>query len=104
MKFDRHQRALVRALSKRAKWDAKEIAAVFRVSLVIIQKTITNAYVAVTDIVSEDENYYNESEFEKLLVKVSLRNYTAAFDLTYHIRSDRCPSAPRRKRRAEKNR
>ncbi|KAG1759356.1 hypothetical protein EDD22DRAFT_906207 [Suillus occidentalis] len=69
MKLDRHQRALVRALSKRTKWDAKEIAAVFRVSLVIIQKTISNAYVAVNDIVSEDENYYKESEFEKLIMK-----------------------------------
>ncbi|KAG1742562.1 hypothetical protein EDB19DRAFT_1967384 [Suillus lakei] len=66
MKFDRHQRALVRALAKRAKWDQKEIAAVFRVSLAIIQKTVTNGYVAVDDIVSEDANYYTESEFRKL--------------------------------------
>lgn len=69
MKLDRHQRALVRALAKRAKWDPKEIAAVFRVTLAIVQKTVTNAYVAVDDIVSEDANYYNESEFEKLIMK-----------------------------------
>ncbi|KAG1781894.1 hypothetical protein EV702DRAFT_1041638 [Suillus placidus] len=60
---------LVRALAKRAEWDPKEIAAVFRVSLAIIQKTVTNAYVAVNDTVSEDANYYNESEFEKLIMK-----------------------------------
>jgi hypothetical protein len=71
MKFDRHQRALVRALAKRAKWDPKEIAAVFHASLAIIQKTIANAYVAVNDIVSEDANYYKEGEFEKLIMEVS---------------------------------
>ncbi|KAG1865907.1 hypothetical protein DFJ58DRAFT_838538 [Suillus subalutaceus] len=54
-------RALVRALAERANWDPKEIAAVFRVSLAIIQKTITNGYVAVDDEVSEDANFYKET-------------------------------------------
>ncbi|KAG1860790.1 hypothetical protein F4604DRAFT_1684275 [Suillus subluteus] len=62
-------RALVRALAERAKWDPKEIAAVFRVSLVIIQRTITNGYVAVDDAVSEDANYYQESELAKLILE-----------------------------------
>jgi hypothetical protein len=68
MKLDRHQRALVRALAKRAKWDQKEIASVFHVSLPIIQKTTTNAY-AVNDTVSEDAKYYKESDFNKLLLQ-----------------------------------
>jgi hypothetical protein len=101
MKLDRHQRALVRALAKRAKWDQKEIASVFHVSLPIIQKTTTNAY-AVNDTVSEDAKYYKESDFNKLLLQVSLGNCTVPLDLMYYIRSDHRLCTPRRKRRGER--
>ncbi|KAG2351160.1 hypothetical protein BDR07DRAFT_1617459 [Suillus spraguei] len=69
MKFDRRQRALVRALAERADWDPKEIAAVFQVSVPVIYKTMNNAYATVEDIVSDDPNCYSESEFRELITE-----------------------------------
>lgn len=68
IKLDRNKRALVRALAKRCKWDHKEIAIVFRVSLPLIKRTVANSYIAVTDIVSEDANFYKQSELEELIL------------------------------------
>ncbi|KAG1860788.1 hypothetical protein F4604DRAFT_1126365 [Suillus subluteus] len=68
LKLDRNKRALVRALAKRCKWDHKEIAAVFRVSLPLIKRTVANNYTTVIDIVSEDANFYKQSDLEELVL------------------------------------
>ncbi|KAG2347527.1 hypothetical protein BDR05DRAFT_958262 [Suillus weaverae] len=80
LKLDRNKRALVRALAKRCKWDHEEIAAVFRVSLPLIKRTVANSYTAATDIVSQDANFYKQSDLEELILK-------------------RLPSAPEKKRK-----
>ncbi|KAG2137218.1 hypothetical protein BD769DRAFT_1773710 [Suillus cothurnatus] len=80
IKLDRNKRALVRALAKRGKWHYKEIAAVFHVSLPLIKRTVANSYTAITDEVSEDANFYKQSDLEELIL-------------------ERLPSAPKKKRK-----
>lgn len=70
IKLDRKKRALVRALAKRKKWDYKEIAAVFDVSLPIIKKIVVNGYVAVDDKPWEDARFYEKSDLEKLILRL----------------------------------
>lgn len=76
-KLDRNERALVRALAKRGKWELKEIAAVFHASLPLIKRTVANSYTAISDREWEDEDFYNQSDLEELILGVSLENSTA---------------------------
>ncbi|KAG1817954.1 uncharacterized protein BJ212DRAFT_1576453 [Suillus subaureus] len=68
IKLDRNKRALVRALVKCGKWDHKEIAATFHVSLPLIKRIVANSYITVTDKVSEDTNFYKQSDLEELIL------------------------------------
>lgn len=72
MKLDRKKRALVRALAELGKWDAKEIAAVFDVSLLPIKRTVANDYPSVDDKPWEDGKFYEKSDLEQLISMVSL--------------------------------
>ncbi|KAG2754025.1 hypothetical protein P692DRAFT_20176485 [Suillus brevipes Sb2] len=67
-KLDRNERALVRALAKRGKWEHKEIAAVFHVSLPLIKRTVANDYTAICDRECEDEDFYKQSDLEELVL------------------------------------
>ncbi|KAG1720732.1 hypothetical protein EDD22DRAFT_937836 [Suillus occidentalis] len=67
VKLDRNERALVRALAKRGKWEHKEIAAVFHVSLPLIKRTVANSYTVVNDREWQDEDFYNQSDLEELI-------------------------------------
>lgn len=68
VKLDRKERALARALAKRGKWENKEIAAVFHVSLPLIKRTVANSYTAISDREWEDEDFYNQSDLEELIL------------------------------------
>ncbi|OAX43688.1 hypothetical protein K503DRAFT_89425 [Rhizopogon vinicolor AM-OR11-026] len=65
MKLTRKQRALCRGLASRS-WEHKHIATLFHVSLPVIYRTVHNSYV-ISDDVSEDTDFYKESELEELI-------------------------------------
>ncbi|KAG1861908.1 hypothetical protein C8R48DRAFT_774004 [Suillus tomentosus] len=67
MKLDRKKRALVRALVELRKWDHKEIAAVFDVSLLPIKRTVANDYPSVDDKPWEDAKFYEKSDLKQLI-------------------------------------